>query len=248
MTNFTGSPGTGLRVGVLALQGGVREHAAAIAATGAAAVPVRRPGDLEGLSGLVLPGGESTTIGKLLRTYGLADPLEDAISGGFPVYGSCAGLILLADHLVDPATDRDGRPQETLGGLDILVRRNAFGRQRESFETQLVFDGLDSLPSLPPGAEPPPVQAVFIRAPEVEKAGDSVRVLARVRDAQPGPVPLPSMNRSADPGMVSAPEPDSVARIVAVRSGNLLATSFHPEITGELRIHELFIQMIRGEA
>ena len=248
MTNFTGSPGAGLRVGVLALQGGVREHAAAVEATDAAAVPVRRPADLHGLSGLVLPGGESTTMGKLLRTFGLAEPLREAISGGFPVYGSCAGMILLADRLVDPATDREGRPQETLGGLDILVRRNAFGRQRESFETALVFKGLDSLPSLPPGTVPAPVQAVFIRAPEVEKAGASVRVLARVREAQGVPVPEPSANRSADPGMVSAPEADSVARIVAVRSGNLLATSFHPEITGERRIHELFIQMIRGEA
>jgi len=240
MTNLTGSPGAGLRVGILALQGGVREHVSAIAATGASAVPVRRPQDLAGLSGLVLPGGESTTIDKLMRSFGVAGPLKEAIAGGLPVYGSCAGMILLADRLEDPATDREGLPQQTLGGLDILVRRNAFGRQRESFETALEFRGLERLPSQPPGTPAAPVQAVFIRAPEVEKVGAAVEVLARVARTD---ADLPSGSEAGP-----APETDSVARIVAVRSGKLLATSFHPEVTGERRIHELFIQMIRGEA
>ena len=237
MSNLTASPGAGLRVGVLALQGGVREHVGAVSATGAAALPVRRRADLLGLAGLVLPGGESTTMDKLLHRFELAEPLRDAIAGGLPVYGSCAGMILLADRLADPAADREGRAQQTLGGLDITVRRNAFGRQRESFETELAFRGLEKLPSQPPGRMPSPVRAVFIRAPEVEKAGASVDVLAEVPASRPG-----------GSGPVTAPEPESVARIVAVRSRNLLATSFHPELTGERRIHELFIQMIRGEA
>ena len=240
MINVTASPGFGLRVGILALQGGVREHVNAVSATGASAVPVRRPADLAGLSGLVLPGGESTTMDKLMHRFGLADPLREAIAAGLPVYGSCAGMILLADRLADPAADRNGRPQQTLGGLDICVRRNAFGRQRESFETELVFRGLEKLPFQPRGTAPEPVRAVFIRAPEVEKAGASVEVLAEV--------PASAAATSGGSGPVSPPEPESVARIVAVRSGNLLATSFHPEVTGERRIHELFIQMIRGEA
>ena len=225
-------PGRPLRVGVLALQGGVREHAASLEAAGAAAVPVRRPGELAGLDGLVLPGGESTTMDKLMRAFGVYAPLQERIRAGLPVYGSCAGMILLADHLSDPARDLSGAPQQTLGGLDIEVRRNAFGRQRESFETLLEFRGLATLPSADPAEQSPPVHAVFIRAPWVEKVGDSVEVLARVPPPERG-------HASAD---------DFVARIVAVRSGNLLATSFHPEVTGESRVHELFIQMIRGEA
>lgn len=224
--------GRPLRVGVLALQGGVREHAASLEAAGTTAVPVRRPGELSGLDGLVLPGGESTTMDKLLRAFGVYAPLRELIRGGFPVYGSCAGMILLADHLSDPALDLSGAPQQTLGGLDIEVRRNAFGRQRESFETLLEFKGLENLPSVPKGAHAAPVHAVFIRAPWVEKAGNSIEVLARVPPQ----------------GGSHAPANDFVARIVAVRSGNLLATSFHPEVTGESRIHEFFIQMIRGEA
>ncbi len=221
-----------LRVGVLALQGGVREHIAALAAAGVTAVPVRRPEELDGLGGLVLPGGESTTIDKLMRAYGVYAPLQERIRDGFPVYGSCAGMILLADRISDPARSGSGEPQQTLGGLDIEVRRNAFGRQRESFETLLDFQGLENLPSAKGALSVPPVHAVFIRAPWVEKAGNSVQVLASVP---------PQMR-----GHASAEE--LVARIVAVRSGNLLATSFHPEVTGESRIHELFIQMIRGEA
>ena len=220
------------RVGVLALQGGVREHAAALAAAGATAVPVRRPAELDGLDGLVLPGGESTTIDKLMRAFGVYAPLQERIRNGFPVYGSCAGMILLADRISDPARNGSGEPQQTLGGLDIDVRRNAFGRQRESFETMLDVLGLENLPSSENSRMAAPVHAVFIRAPWVEKTGNSVEVLARV----------PPQGNS------HAPAEDFVARIVAVRSGNLLATSFHPEVTGESRIHELFIQMIRGEA
>ena len=193
---------------------------------------VRRPAELDALDGLVLPGGESTTIDKLMRLFGMAEPLKAKIAAGFPVYGSCAGLILLADRITDPAVDAAGEPQQTLGGLDIVVRRNAFGRQRESFETELVFDGLQALPSQEPGQPVAGVHAVFIRAPWVEKVGSTVQVLAQVTPAE----------------SASEAEKDSVARIVAVRSGKLLATSFHPEVTGESRIHELFIQMIRGDA
>ncbi|WAP53078.1 pyridoxal 5'-phosphate synthase glutaminase subunit PdxT [Arthrobacter sp. ATA002] len=225
-------PGRSLRIGVLALQGGVREHVRSIEAAGADAVPVRRPGELDGLDGLVLPGGESTTMDKLMRAFGVYAPLQEEIRGGLPVYGSCAGMILLADRLSDPAPDLSGAPQQTLGGLDIEVRRNAFGRQRESFETLVEFRGLETLPSASAAGVSAPVHAVFIRAPWVEKVGGSVDVLARVPPQERG----------------HAPADDFVARIVAVRSGNLLATSFHPEVTGESRIHELFIQMIRGEA
>ena len=193
---------------------------------------VRRPAELETVDGLVLPGGESTTIDKLMRLYEIAEPLKAKIAEGFPVYGSCAGLILLADRITDPAVDAAGEPQQTLGGLDIVVRRNAFGRQRESFETELAFEGLQALPSQDPGQPVAGVHAVFIRAPWVEKVGSTVQVLAQVTPAEPA----------------SEAEKDSVARIVAVRSGKLLATSFHPEVTGESRIHELFIQMIRGDA
>lgn len=220
------------KIGVLALQGDFREHVAALAAGGASAVPVRRPEELEGLAGLVLPGGESTAIDKLARAFGVAEPLKRKIAEGLPVYGSCAGMILLANELADPATDRDGNPQQTFGGIDMVVRRNAFGRQVDSFETDLDFAELDRLPGVPSGESADPVHAVFIRAPWVERVGPDVEVLASV---------------NVPPGH-GAPSTDGVARIVAVRSGMLLATSFHPEVTGERRIHKLFIQMIRGEA
>lgn len=224
-----------LTVGVLALQGDVREHVAALEACGARAVPVRRPTELAELDGLVLPGGESTTIDKLSRMFGLAAPLKERIADGFPVYGSCAGMILLADRIADPARDRAGVAQQSFGGIDMTVRRNAFGRQVESFETDLDFAGLERLPPSAESAGPDggaPVHAVFIRAPWVEKVGENVEVLASVR------VP---------PGH-TAPDVAPDSRIVAVRSGSLLATSFHPEVTGERRIHELFIQLIKGEA
>ncbi|GAP56633.1 glutamine amidotransferase subunit PdxT [Arthrobacter sp. Hiyo6] len=221
--------GSGLRIGVLALQGDFREHLRAAEATGATGVGIRRPAELDGIDGLIIPGGESTTIDKLARIFELADPLRERIRAGLPVYGSCAGMILLADEIADPATDLAGKPQETFGGLDITVRRNAFGRQRESFETDLDFKGLDFSAA---GNGVAPVHAVFIRGPWVERVGPDVEVLAQVA-----------------PANVSHPETlHGAARIVAVRSGKLLATSFHPEVTGEKRVHELFIRMIRGEA
>ncbi|MDQ0768968.1 5'-phosphate synthase pdxT subunit [Pseudarthrobacter defluvii] len=224
--------GSGLRIGVLALQGDFREHLRAAEATGAHAVPVRRPEELDGLDGLIIPGGESTTIDKLARAFDLADPIRKYIAEGLPVYGSCAGMILLASDIADPATDLSGAAQQTFGGLDITVRRNAFGRQRESFETDLDFKGLD-FSATDSGVEP--VHAVFIRGPWVERVGADVEVLAQVEPADPGQ----ASHAASLPG---------TARIVAVRSGQLLATSFHPEVTGEKRVHELFIRMIRGEA
>ncbi|MGY1815176.1 pyridoxal 5'-phosphate synthase glutaminase subunit PdxT [Blastococcus sp. SYSU D00820] len=190
-------------IGVLALQGDVREHAAALNAAGAEAVPVRRPAELTAVDGLVLPGGESTTIGKLAARCGLMAPLRAAVAAGLPVYGSCAGMVLLADRLLDGAAG-----QQTIGGLDVTVRRNAFGRQVDSSESTVLLDG-------------EPVPAVLIRAPWVEDAGPGVQVLGRVSG---GP---------AD------------GRVVAVRQGDLVATSFHPELTGDLRVHRLFVEVVR---
>jgi 5'-phosphate synthase pdxT subunit len=193
-------------VGVLALQGDVREHLVALERAGATGRPVRRAVELDGLAGIILPGGESTTMDKLMRGFGLRDPLRDRLRAGLPAYGSCAGMILLADRVLD------GRPdQETLGGIDMTVRRNAFGRQVASFEGDVHLDGIG----------PDPIHGVFIRAPWVEEVSDAVEVLARVEG---GP---------AD------------GRIVAVRQGSLLATSFHPEMTGDGRVHELFVRIVR---
>jgi 5'-phosphate synthase pdxT subunit len=222
----------GLRIGVLALQGDFREHLRAVEASGATGVGIRRPKELDGLDGLIIPGGESTAIDKLARAFELAEPLKHSIRTGLPVYGSCAGMILLADRIADPATDLAGNPQQTFGGLDITVRRNAFGRQRESFETDLDFKGLD-FSATESGVAP--VHAVFIRGPWVERVGAGVEVLAQVEPADPEH----ASHAASLPG---------TARIVAVRSGRILATSFHPEVTGEKRVHELFIRMIRGEA
>jgi 5'-phosphate synthase pdxT subunit len=192
-------------IGLLALQGDVREHERALTAAGAGVVAVRRPEDLTAVDGLVLPGGESTTMGTLLELFELLEPLRAAVKTGLPVYGSCAGMILLADEV------RDGRPgQPTIGGLDVAVRRNAFGRQVDSFETDLSWKGIGE------------VHAVFIRAPWVERTGQGVEVLATV----PGDGP-------------------AAGRVVAVRSGPLLATSFHPELTGDGRVHELFVRMVK---
>lgn len=221
--------GSGLRIGVLALQGDFREHIHAVEASGATGVGIRRPSELDDIDGLIIPGGESTTIDKLSRIFEVRDPIRKRIADGLPVYGSCAGMILLADEIADPAKDLDGNPQQTFGGLDITVRRNAFGRQRESFETDLDFKGLD-FSAGESGVDP--VHAVFIRGPWVERVGPDVEILAQV-----------------DPDHASHTATlHGVARIVAVRSGHLLATSFHPEVTGEKRVHELFIRMIRGEA
>jgi 5'-phosphate synthase pdxT subunit len=204
-------------VGVLALQGDVREHVAAVTACGLRAVPVRRPGELDAVDALVLPGGESTTMSHLLEAFDLLDPLRARIAGGMPAYGSCAGMILLASEVLD------GRPdQKQLGGLDVVVRRNAFGRQVDSFETDLRVEGV-------PG---PPLRAVFIRAPWVESTGPRVRVLARVP-------PLTVTGASAGA---------ATGRAVAVRQGAVLATSFHPELTGDGRVHALFCAMVREAA
>lgn len=199
-------------VGVLALQGDVREHLGALDCAGARGVPVRRARELAGLDGIVLPGGESTTIDKLLRAFDLFGPLRDALRDGLPAYGSCAGMILLADRVLDGLAD-----QQTLGGLDITVRRNAFGRQVDSFETDLHIDGVT-------GPGDVPVHAVFIRAPWVEQVGPAATPLARVDH---GP---------------------AAGRIVAVRQGSMLVTSFHPEVTGDDRVHRLFVDLVRGSS
>ena len=193
-----------LVIGVLALQGDVREHVAAVEAVGGEALPVRRIGELASVDALIIPGGESTAMWKLMRAFDLLQPLRERVQEGMPTYGSCAGMILLADRVLDAASG-----QETIGGLDVTVRRNAFGRQVNSFESEISISAL--------GADP--IRAVFIRAPWVEEVGDSVEVLGSVRV-------------------------ESISHPVAIRQGHLLATSFHPELTGDLRIHKYFIEQI----
>jgi 5'-phosphate synthase pdxT subunit len=196
-------------IGVLALQGDVREHLHALAECDAVARPVRRPEELDSVDALVIPGGESTAMSKLAVDFGLIEPLRKRVAGGMPVYGSCAGMIMLATEVLD------GRPdQQTLAGIDMAVRRNAFGRQVDSFEAPVRIDGIDG----------EPFHAVFIRAPWVETTGGDVEVLGRVTE---GP---------------------AAGRIVAVRQGNLLATAFHPELTGDLRVHRFFVAMARAAA
>lgn len=191
------------RVGVLALQGDVREHIRVLTGLGAEVAPVRRPEELQDVQGLVLPGGESSVIDKLSRAFGMQQPIREAIAGGLPVYGTCAGLILLADRITDGIEG-----QQSVGGLDVTVRRNAFGSQVDSFEVDLDV----------PVLGPDPVHAVFIRAPLVEEAGRGVEALATLADG----------------------------RVVAVRQGPLLGTAFHPEISGEYRFHELFLDAVRS--
>ncbi|MEK2477869.1 pyridoxal 5'-phosphate synthase glutaminase subunit PdxT [Streptomyces noursei] len=191
-------------IGVLALQGDVREHLTALADAGARALPVRRPEELAGVDGLVIPGGESTTMSKLAVAFGMLEPLRAFVRAGRPVYGTCAGMIMVADKLLDARED-----QETLGGIDMIVRRNAFGRQNESFEAAVEVAGIDG----------GPVEGVFIRAPWVESVGASVDVLATYG-----------------------------GHTVAVRQDNVLATSFHPELTGDHRIHAFFVDMVRSGA
>ena len=205
-----------LRIGVLAVQGDVREHLFALSSLGAQVVGVRRPGELDDVDALVIPGGESTTMDKLVRAFDLQQPLRKRIADGMPVYGSCAGMIMLADRIADSRPD-----QETLGGLNITVRRNAFGRQVDSFEEDLHIPAIAGMTTRPPG-HPATFKAVFIRAPWVEEMGEDVEVLATV---ETGP---------------------AAGRVVAIRTGNLLATSFHPEVTGDHRIHEYFTQMVRA--
>jgi pyridoxal 5'-phosphate synthase pdxT subunit len=202
-------------IGVLALQGDVREHLAALEQSGARATAVRRATELSEVDGLVLPGGESTTMSRLLDIFELLAPLRERIEAGLPVYGSCAGMILLASKVLDGRED-----QHQLGGVDMIVRRNAFGRQVDSFEEDLDFVGITD-----------PVHAVFIRAPWVESASSEVEVLARVGD---------------DP---QVPGGEAAAgRIVAVRQGPVLATAFHPELTGDTRVHRLFVEMVEGKS
>lgn len=193
------------RIGVLALQGDYREHIAVLESLGADAVAVRRAEELPSIDGLVIPGGESSVMDKLSRLFGLAEPLKDVIASGLPVFGTCAGLIMLADTVLDSI---DG--QQSLGGMDIAVRRNAFGSQTDSFETDLDIPALGE----------PTVHAVFIRAPVVETHGAAVTVLSALDDG----------------------------RIVAVEQGDLLGTSFHPELTGETRFHEYFLQKVSARA
>ncbi|MFC9424940.1 MULTISPECIES: pyridoxal 5'-phosphate synthase glutaminase subunit PdxT [unclassified Streptomyces] len=189
-------------IGVLALQGDVREHLSALAAAGAGAQAVRRPEELAGVEGLVIPGGESTTMSKLAALFGMLEPLRTRVRAGMPVYGTCAGMIMLAEKILDP---RSG--QETVGGIDMIVRRNAFGRQNESFEAAVEVAGVEG----------GPVEGVFIRAPWVESVGAEVQVLAEYG-----------------------------GHVVAVRQGNALATSFHPELTGDHRLHRFFTDMVRS--
>jgi 5'-phosphate synthase pdxT subunit len=187
------------------LQGDVREHVRALEESGATAQPVRRLSEIEAVEGLVIPGGESTTLWKLATAFDLLDPIRKLIAGGMPTFGSCAGLIMLADRLADGV---DG--QQTFGGIDMTARRNAFGRQVDSFEREVTL-------RLPDEADGAPFHAVFIRAPWVEQAGEEVSVLG-----------------------------EDNGRIIAVRQGPLLATSFHPELTPDRRIHELFVKMVKG--
>lgn len=189
-------------IGVLALQGDVREHLVALAAADAVARPVRRPEELAEVDGLVIPGGESTTMSKLAVVFGMLEPLRARVRSGMPVYGTCAGMIMLADKILDGRED-----QETLGGIDMIVRRNAFGRQNESFEAAVEMAGVGG----------GPVEGVFIRAPWVESVGARAEVLA-VHNGH----------------------------TVAVRQDNVLATSFHPELTGDHRVHGLFVEMVRA--
>lgn len=200
-------------IGVLALQGDVREHVRALGEAGATAMPVRRLAEIEAVDGLVIPGGESTTLWKLATAFELMDPLRKLIASGMPAFGSCAGLIMLADRLVDGAEG-----QQTFGGIDMTARRNAFGRQVDSFEREVTLrlhaENGENAENAENGT---PFHAVFIRAPWVERAGEEVTVLG-----------------------------EDNGRIVAVRQGPLLATAFHPELTPDTRIHELFVKIVKG--
>lgn len=201
-------------VGVLALQGDVREHRDALGFAGADTLEVRRPAEVAAVDALVIPGGESTTIDRLTRIFGVREPILERMAAGMPVFGSCAGMIMLADQVLDGHRD-----QQSLGGLDITVRRNAFGRQVDSFECDLEVNGLASDPAYGLLQNQKPFRAVFIRAPWVERVGAHVEVLATV----------PYQGED---------------HVVAVRQGNLLATSFHPEVSGDYRVHALFVDMV----
>ena len=190
------------RIGVLSLQGDFREHVGMLVSLGAETVALRRPEEVERIDGIVIPGGESSVMDKLSRQFGLAEPLKAAIADGMPVYGTCAGLIMLATEVIDGIAG-----QQSLGGLGVAVRRNAFGSQVDSFEVDLPVPALGE----------PPVHAVFIRAPIVESVSEGTEVLAALEDG----------------------------RVVAVRRGNVIGTSFHPEMNGEDRFHRLFLDVVR---
>ena len=192
-------------IGVLALQGDVPEHLRALEAVGARSVPVRRPEEFHQIDGLVIPGGESTTLWRLSVAFDVLEPLRKLVASGLPAFGSCAGMIMLADRLADGVSG-----QQTYGGIDMTVRRNAFGRQVDSFERDIALTGL--------GDHEDPLRAVFIRAPWVERIGPGVSILG------------------TDQG---------TGRIVAVRQGQLLATAFHPELTSDRRIHQLFVDIVK---
>ena len=194
-----------MKIGVLALQGDFREHIAMLRSLGVEAVEVRQRQDLEGLDGLIIPGGESTTIGKIAAEYGLIEPIRDIVNAGKPVWGTCAGMIVLAKDV--------GVRQPLVGVMDVQVKRNAFGRQVDSFETDLNVPALDKVQN---GNQPKPFHAIFIRAPLMEAVGPGVEVLAKLEDGT----------------------------IVAARQGNLLATSFHPELTGDTRFHKYFLEKL----
>ena len=197
------------RIGVLALQGDFREHLAVMSALGCDTTAVRTPDELAAVAGLIIPGGESTTMSLLAERLGMLEPLRAAVAAGFPMYGSCAGMIMLASEVLGGRAD-----QHTLGALDITVRRNAFGRQIDSFEADIDM----------PAVGEPPVRAVFIRAPWVERVGPDVEVLGVVAT---GP---------------------AEGRVVAVRCGAVMATSFHPELTGDTRVHAMFSQLVAERA
>ena len=187
-----------VKIGVLALQGAVAEHIRILEKTGVEAIPVKKVEQLEDVAGLVIPGGESTTIGKLMRQYGFIDPLKELAAQGFPLFGTCAGMIILANQI-------ENQPEAHLGVMDITVQRNAFGRQRESFETDLVLDGVAD-----------DFRAVFIRAPLIVNVGAGVQIVAKHQE-----------------------------QIVAAREKNLLAASFHPELTDDTRLHAYFVEMAK---
>jgi 5'-phosphate synthase pdxT subunit len=188
-------------IGVLALQGDFREHVNTLTSLGVDSIELRTVSDLEKCTALIIPGGESTAIQKLATNFGLLEPIQSAIRNGLPTFGTCAGLIMLADEILDGISGQFG-----FGGLDVSVRRNAFGNQLESFETQLTFEGIS-------GSK---IEAAFIRAPIVERVGENVQILSTLNDG----------------------------RVVAVRNETILGISFHPEISGEKRVHAYFVRMI----
>jgi 5'-phosphate synthase pdxT subunit len=205
-------------IGVLAVQGDVREHIKALEASGAQSVPVRYAQDLDNIDGMVLPGGESTAIFNLLEVFHMLEPIQTRVNNGMPVYGSCAGMILLANQIVGGKAGQIG-----IGGMDATVRRNAFGRQVDSFEVDLIMQGIYDAAT--------PIRTVFIRAPWIETCGPEVQILSSIPTYDAAGNPLPEA---------------AVGKVVAARQGNLLVTAFHPEVTGDHRVHDLFVNMVKA--